>query len=154
MWPHRRQPTRLPRPWDSQGKNSGVGCHFLFQCIKVKSESEIAQSCPILSNPMDCSLPGSSAHGIFQARVLEWDAIAFSNCDIKCQANYKDHPIYISECTYHVEILFFPPFCCWGNWVRENVILIGTIQDSSPGPSDVFPTKPHFLIYDHVAWGS
>ena len=118
-------PTRLPRPWDSPGKNTGVGCHFLLQCMKVKikvkvkplsrvrllvipwtaayqaspsmgfsrqehwsglpfpspmheSKSEVTQSCPTLSNPMDCSLPGSSVHGIFQARVLEWDAIAFS----------------------------------------------------------------------------
>ena len=78
VWPHRRQPTRLPRPWESPGKNTGVGCHFLLQCIKVKSESEVAQSCPTLRDPMDCSLPGSSIHGIFQARVLEWDAIAFS----------------------------------------------------------------------------
>ena len=69
----------LPRPWDSPGKNTGVGCHFLLQCMKVKSESEVTQSCPTLSDPMDCSLPGSSAHGIFQARVLEWVAIAFSN---------------------------------------------------------------------------
>ena len=76
--PHRPQPTRLPRPWDSPGKNIGVGCHFLLQCVKVKSESEVAQSCPTLSDPMDCSLPGSSVHGIFQARVLEWGAIAFS----------------------------------------------------------------------------
>ena len=70
--------SRLPRPWDSPGKNTGVGCHFLLQCMKVKSESEVAQSCPTLSNPMDCSLPGSSVHGIFQARVLEWVSIAFS----------------------------------------------------------------------------
>ena len=77
--PHIRQPTRLPHPWDSPGKNTGVGCHFLLQCMKVKSESEVAQSCPTLSDPMDCSLPGSSVHGIFQARVLEWGAIAFSN---------------------------------------------------------------------------
>ena len=76
--PHRRQPTRLPCSWDSPGKNTGVGCHFLLQCMNVKSESEGAQSCPTLSNPMDCSLPGSSIHGIFQARVLEWGAIAFS----------------------------------------------------------------------------
>ena len=76
--PHRRQPTRLPRPWDSPGKNTGVGCHFLFQCMKVKSESEVAQSCLTLRDPMDHSLPGSSIHGIFQARVLEWGAIAFS----------------------------------------------------------------------------
>ena len=77
--PHWRKPTRLPRPWDSPGKNTGVGCHFLLQCVKVKSESEVAQSCPTLSDPMDCSLPGSSIHGIFQARVLEWGAIAFSD---------------------------------------------------------------------------
>ena len=76
--PHRRQPTRLPHPWDSPGKNTGVGCHFLLQCMKVKRESEVAQSCLTLSDPMDCSPPGSSVHGIFQARVLEWGAIAFS----------------------------------------------------------------------------
>ena len=76
--PHRWQPTRLPRPWDSPGKNTGVGCHFFLQCMKVKSESEVSLLCPTLSNPMDCSLPGSSVHGIFQARVLELGAIAFS----------------------------------------------------------------------------
>ena len=70
--PYRRQPTRLLCPWDSPGKNTGVGCHFLLQCMKVKSEREVAQSCPTRSNPMDCSPPGSSIHGIFQARVLEW----------------------------------------------------------------------------------
>ena len=73
------QPSRLPCPWDSPGKNTGVGCHFLLQCMKVKSESEVAQSCPTLSDPVDCSLLGSSIHGIFQARVLEWGAIAFTN---------------------------------------------------------------------------
>ena len=76
--PHRQQPTRLPSPWDSPSKNSGVGCHFFLQCMKVKSESEVTQLCLTLSYPMDCSLPGSSVHGIFQARVLEWGAIAFS----------------------------------------------------------------------------
>ena len=75
MWPQRWQPTRLPCPWDSPGKNTGVGCHFLLQCMKVKSEGEVALSCPTLSDPMDCSLPGSSVHGIFQAKVLEWGAI-------------------------------------------------------------------------------
>ena len=85
--PHRWQLTRLPCLWDSPGKNTGVGCHFLLQCRKVKSESEVAQSCPTLSDPMDCSLPGSSAHGIYQARVLEWGAIAFSN-------------LYIYACIY------------------------------------------------------
>ena len=78
MRPHRRQPTRLRRPWDSPGKNSGVSCHFLLQCMKVKSESEVTQSCLTLSDPMDCSAPGSSVHEIFQAGVLEWGAIAES----------------------------------------------------------------------------
>ena len=73
--PHRRLPTGLPHPWDSPGKNTGVGCHFLLQCMKVKSESEVTQSCPTLSYPMDCSPPGSSIHGIFQARVLDWVAL-------------------------------------------------------------------------------
>ena len=75
--PLRWSPTRLPRPWDSPGMNTGVGCHFLFQCMKLKSESEVAQSSSTLGNPMDYSLPGSSIHGIFQARVLDWGAIAF-----------------------------------------------------------------------------
>ena len=88
--PHSRQPTRLPHPWDSLGKNTEVGCHFLLRCMKVKSESEVAQLCPALSDPMDCSQPGSSIHGIFQARVLEWGAIAISD--------------YISKipCVFHV----------------------------------------------------
>ena len=76
--PYRWQPTRLPPPWDSPGQNTGVGCYFLLQCMKLKSESEVTQLCPTLSDPMDRSPPGSSAHGIFQARVLEWGAIAFS----------------------------------------------------------------------------
>ena len=79
MRPHRRQPTRLPRPWDSPGKSIGVGCHFLLQRMKGKSESEVTQLCPTLSDPKDCGLPGSSIHEIFQARVLEWGAIAFSD---------------------------------------------------------------------------
>ena len=78
VWSHRRHPTRLRCPWDSPGKNTGVGCHFLLQCMKVKSESEVTQSCRTLSDPMNCSPPASSIHGIFQARVLEWGAIAFS----------------------------------------------------------------------------
>ena len=77
--PRDSSPPGSPHPWDSPGKNTGVGCHFLLQCMEVKSESEIAQSCPTPNNPMDYSLPGSSIHGIFQARVLEWGAIAFSN---------------------------------------------------------------------------
>ena len=79
LLPHGLQPTRLLCPWDSPGKNTGVGCHFLLQCMKVESESEVAQSCPTLSDPMDCSLPGSSVYGSFEARVLEWVASAFSD---------------------------------------------------------------------------
>ena len=71
-------PPGSPHPWDSPGKNTGVGCHFLLQCMKVKSEGEVAQLCPTLRDPMNWSLPGFSVHGIFQARVLEWGAIAFS----------------------------------------------------------------------------
>ena len=100
--PHRRQPTRLPRPWDSPGKNTGVGCHFLLQCMKVKSESEVTQLCPTLSNPMDCSLPGSSVHGIFQARVLEWGAIAFSYSIL------KSRDITLSTKVHLVKAMVFP----------------------------------------------
>ena len=78
MRPHRWQPTRLLCPWDSPGKNTGVGCHFLLQCMKVKSESEVTQLCPTLIDTVVWSPPGSSLHGIFQARVLKWGAIAFS----------------------------------------------------------------------------
>ena len=99
--PHRQQPTRLPRPWDSPGKNTGVGCHFLLQCMKVKSGSEVAQSCPTFSDPMDCSPPGSSFRGIFQARVLEWGAIAFSD--------FMYSSVYMSVPTSHLipPLLYF-----------------------------------------------
>ena len=86
--PHRWQSARLPRPWDSPGKSTGVGWHFFLQCMKVKSESEVAKSYLTLSDPMDCSLPGSSIHGILQARVLEWGAIAFSNSSSKPNPNF------------------------------------------------------------------
>ena len=89
--PHRWQAIRLHHSWDSRGKNTGVGCHFLLQCMKVKSESEVPQSCLTLSDPMDCSLPGSFTHGIFQASVLEWGAIAFSinNCILPCNKHLQ-----------------------------------------------------------------
>ena len=88
--PQRRQPTRLCHPWDSPGKNTGVGCHFLLQRMKVKSESEVAQSCPTPSDPLDCSLPGSSVHGICQARVLEGGAIAFSRLLLQHNLTHPD----------------------------------------------------------------
>ena len=81
--PNGLQPTRLLCPWDSPVKNTGVGCHFLLQCMKVESESEVAQLCLTLSDPMDCSLPGSSIHGIFRATVLEWGAIASTLSNFK-----------------------------------------------------------------------
>ena len=105
--PQRQQPTRLLRPWDSPGKNPGMGCYFLLQCRKVKSESEVAQSSPTRSDPMDCSLPGSSAHGVFQARVLEWGAISFS----KAMSRGLQFSMFFSNCSY----LKVPPHpgCCF-----------------------------------------
>ena len=108
--PHRQQPTRLPHPWDSPGKNTGVGCHFLLQCKKVKSESEVPQSCPTLSDPMDFSLPRASVHGIFQARVLEWGATAFSECCsqqyIKNSYNRWHLQLYEIWYTKHLKFIF------------------------------------------------
>ena len=75
--PHRRQPIRLPRPWDSPGKNTGVGCHFLLQCMKVKSESEVTQSCRLLVTPWTTAYQAPPSMG-FSRRILEWGAIAFS----------------------------------------------------------------------------
>ena len=126
---HRRQPTRLRRPWDSPGKNTGVGCHFLLQCMKVKSESEVAQSCPTLSGPMDCSLPGSSIHGIFQARVLEWGAIAFSGhtsywaCKVSQLMQLRDWIFFLA---YFVYLAALGLIC--GMWV----LLLTDVGSSSP----------------------
>ena len=92
-------------PWDSPGKNTGVGCHFLLQCMKVKSESEVAQSCSTLSNPMDCSPPGSSIRGIFQARVLEWGVITFSGKLQRTVHNLRKP----CSCVSSRSLL---PFCC------------------------------------------
>ena len=111
---HRWQPTRLPCPWGSLGENTGVGCHFLLQCMKVKSESEVAQLCPTLRDPMDCSLPGSSVHGIFQARVLEWVAIeatiiVVSNFVSYYYVYYQDNRCHVySNLKIHSIIQVFP----------------------------------------------
>ena len=133
VWPHRRQPTRLPHPWDSPGKNTGVGCHFLLQCMKVKSESEseVAQSCPTLSDPMDYSLPGSSIHGIYQARVLEWGAIAFSENTVyhRPTLNNIDPENYI-----YAERLFFMPWSLTQNTVTG----LPWVAPSVTSPSWVF----------------
>ena len=115
--PQRRQPTRLPCPWDSPGKNTGVGCHCLLQGMKVKSESEVVQSCPTLSDPMDCSLPGSSIHGIFQARVLEWGAIALlfsfgvsGFLYLVCTLGYEALVIFLTFSQTPTVDMRFPPF--------------------------------------------
>ena len=128
LQPHRWQPTRLPYPWDSPGKNIGVGCHFLLQCMKVKSESEVVQSCLTLSDPMDCSLPGSSAHGIFQATVLEWVAIAFSSYG----------PIRV----------IFPASCSW-----RSEVLFGQFYSHIAPPIQAFRVLPclgSFSVFQHV----
>ena len=112
VWPHRRQPSRFPYPWYSPGKNTGVGCHFLLQCMKVKSESAVTQYLT-RSDPMDCSLPGSSVHGIFQARVLEWGAIAFL-MTIKCKYILYIFTFSLKLCLsahyIHLSIIIFQVF--------------------------------------------
>src|SRR5574341_1432522 len=103
----RRPPRSTLFPYTTlfrSGKNTGVGCHFLLQCMKVKSESEVAQSCPTPRDPMDCSLPGSSIHGILQARVLEWGTIAFSMNPTKASV-YKES---VCQCRRHKRCGFNP----------------------------------------------
>ena len=134
--PHRWQPTRPCCPWDSPGKNTGVGCHFLLQRIKVKSESEVTQLCPTLSDPMDCSPPGSSMHGIFQARVLECVAIAFSGAISDTPSNLINHKVLLVLPTifFGIHLLLLLPDRCqaslvaqteknlpamWETWVRS-----------------------------------
>ena len=118
VWPHRRPPIRLLCPWDSPGKNTGVGCHFLLQCIKVKSESEVAQSCLTLSDLTDCSLPGSSVHGIFQARVLEWGAIAFSAYVASKHINLNNYfeNMFVNICL-NIYVFYYWKFCDAQKWV-------------------------------------
>ena len=111
--PHRQKPTRLPCPWDSLGKNTGVGCHFLLQCRKLKSESEVTQSCLTLSDPMDCSLPNFSVHGIFQARVLEWGALAFSSINhVYLHRSYATFSPYLLIFEYRVKHTIHWEICC------------------------------------------
>ena len=111
--PHRRQPTRFPCPWGSPGKNTGVGCHFLLQCVKVKSEGEVAQSCLTLSDPMDCSLPGSSVHGIFQARVL-CDLDLIKERKVKASGGSFGFPEKDgwTQLVYGLPFCPCPSFCC------------------------------------------
>ena len=138
--PHGLQPTRLFRPWDSPGKNTGVGCHFLLQCMKVKSEREVAHSCLTFSDPMDqLSLPGSSVHGIFQAEVLEWGAIAFSVSPV----SYKK----LIESPVPPSVLWRVAYCLpavtgqlWPGWISELFsYLLCWITPTLPLPSFFFP---------------
>ena len=122
VWPHRRQPTRIPGPWDSPGKKTGDSCHFLLQCVKVKSESEVAQSSPTLCDPMDCSPPGSSVHGIFQARAVEGGAIAFFG------AHY-----YPSPSGAVLRWRLSPPLLAAGEWAKaedRNTLRKSTCTDN------------------------
>ena len=134
---HRRQSARLPHPWDSPGKNTGVGCHFLLQCMKVKRESEVAQLCPTLSDPMDCSPPGSSVHGIFQARVLEWGAIAFS-IDIINLYFILFSVLFINF--FYFIILYW--FCNTLTWIRHGCTCV-----PHPEPPSYLPPYP--IPLDH-----
>ena len=148
MRPHRWQPTRLSRPWDSPGKNPGVGCHFLLQDMQVKSGSEVAQSCLTLSDPMDCSLPGSSIHGIFQARVLEWGAIAFS--DDKPRKHIKKQRLHFANKGPYSQSYVFSSSHVWmweldheegwalKNWCFWTVVLEKTLES----PLDCKEIKP------------
>ena len=117
VWPHRRQPTRLPRPWDSPGKNTGVGHHFLLQCTKVKSESEVAQSCLTLSDPMDCSLPGRILRPWdFPGSTGKWGATAFSERDIYLCANRMTMKIVYTIPSGPHDLLVVSDQCLWGQW--------------------------------------
>ena len=143
MQPHWWQLTRLPHPWDSQVKNTGVGCHFLLQCMKVKSESEVAQLCPTLSDPMDCSPPSSSIHGILQARVLEWGAIAFSGSLL--------YPPLLAKLSRGVSMAL--PRLSWAQFFKCNCLLgdFGLIQTSSWWYIhlilNISKTLPRFFFY-------
>ena len=109
--PDRWQPTRLPHPWDSPGKNTGVGCHFLLQCMKVKSESEVAQSCLTLRNPMDCNLPGSSVHGIFHGE----EKVKSENCN-----HFQTNPA-LAECGLKQGMTMKHSFIYWGLFFLSKV---------------------------------
>ena len=133
--PHRQKPTRLPRPWDSPGKNTGVGCHFLLQCMKVKSESEVAQSRPTLSDPMDCSLPGFAIHGIFQAVIIYLHAWIILHLDC-------GDPLYTGSC-----VLLIYPHHSLSTSMLSGIGCYRTFLHPSPGES-YFSKEPGFLLVE------
>ena len=144
--PQRRQPTRLPRPWDSSGKNTGVGCHFLLQCMKVKSESEVARSCPTPSDPIDCSLPGSSVCGICQARGLEWGA----SYHYYCIYNYYG-------CCYSdvIKKIFFnwkkiALQCCVGICLQQRESAIGNCKKQRNQRKNTTLSGCHYLLKEEI----
>ena len=148
MRPHRCQPTRIPHPWDYPGKNTGVGCHFLLQCTKVKSESEFTQSCLTLRNPIDCSLPGSSIYGIFQVRVLEWGAITFSAI---CPYPYSILLALSSWMTMCVMVYLLALFHCTSFLCNYWTVLV-IIALCSKFWSNKVLTLPTFLFLDCFAY--
>ena len=145
--PEMANPTRLCHPWDSPGKNTGVGCHFLLQCRKVKVK-EVAQSCPTLCNPMDCSLPGSPVNGIFQARVLEWGAIAFSNNQPRQHIKKQRH--YFANKGLSNQGYGFPSSHVWmweldykESWVPRNWCFWTVVLEKTPeSPLDLREIQP------------
>ena len=150
--PHRQQPTRLPRLWDSLGRNTRVGCHFLLQCMKVESESEVTQSCPTLSDLMDCSLPGSSVHGIFQARVLEWGTIAFSAGEF-----YPPQKKTFRKYAYWMNFERDSYYKNYPNQRKENLVYSPTTRKFSlcgPKVNDIVWAVPHNLEQDARRWKS
>ena len=133
MRPHRWKSTRLHCPWDSPGKNTGVGCHFLLQCMKMKVKSlSLAQSCLTFSDTMDCSLPGSYVHGIFQARILEWVAMPSSRDGTmeKLKIGKGLHQGYIlSPCLFN----FYAEYIMWNAGLDESQAGIKTVDDHPNG---------------------
>ena len=136
---HRQQPTRLPCPWDSPGKNTEMVCHFLLQCMKGKRESEVPQSCPTLSDPMDCSLPGSSVHRIFQARILEWVASAFSICP-------SQYIIYWNKIWHCILLLVMLTLITWLNGVCGSSLFNVNIF---PFTINKYFVKKYFKLYKY-----
>ena len=122
VWPHRQQPTRLPRPWDSPGKNTGVGCHFLLQCMKVKSESEVAPSCPTLRDPMDYSSPGPPSVGFSRQEYWSGVPLTFPNWN-STDCNYSSKVIVVEILTFWFEIIMNQEVKNWGTTFKNSHVM-------------------------------